>query len=70
MGFEQIGKNKNFRKVGKNSGETAELKLVFFLNSWVPRKRGKGRYSRKYEKCENHCTLMYTGRSALGIFMA
>jgi hypothetical protein len=42
-----------FEKVGKNSDKTAEEKLVFlihFLNSWVPRKRGKGRYSQKYEK--------------------
>jgi hypothetical protein len=47
-----FGKIQIFEKVRKNSEKTAEEKLVFshFLNSWVPKKRRKGRYSQKYEK--------------------
>jgi hypothetical protein len=57
-----------FEKVGKNSDKTAEEKLVFFkhfLNFWVPRKRGKVRNSQKYEKSENHCTLLSTAGGAM-----
>ncbi len=51
-----------FEKVGKKLGQNGWREIIYiyihFLNSWVPRKRGKGRYSQKYEKSENHCTLV------------
>jgi hypothetical protein len=43
-----------FKKVGTNLDKTAEEKLVFlihFLNSWIPRKRGKCRYSAAVVAC-------------------
>ncbi len=63
ISFEKFRKNKDFRKSPKKFGQNGWREISFFLqflNSWVPRKRGKVRHSQKYEKkSENHCTPLY-----------
>jgi hypothetical protein len=53
IGLEMFGKNTDFRNSQKKFGKNRWREISFFshfLNSWVLRKRGKGRYSQKYEK--------------------
>ncbi len=53
ISLENFGKNIDFQKSPKKI-RTKQLKINYFflhfLNSWVPRKRGKVRHSQKYEK--------------------
>ncbi len=54
ISFERFRKKKDFLKSPKKFGQNGCREISFFkihfLNSWVPRKRGKKSHSQKYEK--------------------